>query len=456
MATIQQYRQTYAPEVRATLWLGLPLAGSLVAQVALGATDTLMMGWYGIEELAALTVASSFFFVLFLMVSGFAWAAMPLIAHAAERRDDREVRRVTRMAMWVVTVFAAFCIVPLWYSEPILLDAGQKPEVARLGQDYLRIACWGIFPQVWIMVIKSYLSALERTGIVLWAQVAALLPNVAINYVLIFGHFGAPEMGVQGAAIATVFVGLLALVVLFIYALRAFPEHTLLRNIWRSDWEKFATVFRLGWPVAITAVSEAGLFGASALLMGVVGTVELAAHGIALQLASLTFVLHLGVSQAATVRAGRAVGRGSIEDLHRAGRVSVVLSICMAFCTIILFLGLPEPLMRLFLNPSEPQFDAVLAMGIFLLAMAALFQLVDGAQVIALGLLRGVQDTAVPMYLAAFSYWVVGLPTAWLLGITLEFGAVGVWLGLTVGLGCAAALLMWRFWWRVGVTLPEL
>ncbi|MEO1704535.1 MAG: MATE family efflux transporter, partial [Pseudomonadota bacterium] len=159
MATLRGH----GPEARATLALALPLAGSLVAQVALGATDTLMMGWYGVPELAALTVATSFFFVLFLSVSGFAWAALPLIAEAAERGDERHVRRVTRMTFWLVTVFGAAAIVPLWFSERILLAFGQEPEIARLGQDYLRIACWGMLPQVWIMVLKSYLSALERT-----------------------------------------------------------------------------------------------------------------------------------------------------------------------------------------------------------------------------------------------------------------------------------------------------
>ncbi|MEM9349635.1 MAG: MATE family efflux transporter [Pseudomonadota bacterium] len=450
MATWQEYR----PEVRAMLGLGLPLAGSLVAQVGLGATDTLMMGWYGVPELAALTLATSFFFILFLAISGFSWAALPMIAAAAAQGDDRQVRRVARMAFWLVTFFGALCIVPLWFAEPILLALGQEPETALLGQSYLRIACWGMFPQLWITVLKSYLSALERTGMVLWVTVVALLPNAAINYLLIFGHFGAPEMGVRGAAVATLCVGLFTFGALLIYALRIFPEHTLLVRIWRPDGEIIAKVFRLGWPIAITSVSEAGLFTGSALLMGVVGTVELAAHGLVLNIASLTFVVHLGISQAATVRAGRAVGQGSLEGLHRAGRVAVALSMAFVGVTVMLFLGLPEVLIRIFLNPNEAQFDAVLAMGIFLLGMAALFQLVDAAQVIALGLLRGVQDTEVPMCMAAFSYWIVGMPVAAGLGIWLGWGAVGIWSGLSIGLAVAAALLMRRFWWGVARSLP--
>lgn len=438
------------------LWLALPLAGSLVAQVALGATDTLMMGRYGVPELAALTVATSFFFILFLAVSGFAWAALPLIAEAAEKKDDQQVRRVTRMSFWLVTAFGVLCIVPLWFARPVLMAAGQEPEIAQLGQDYLRIACWGIFPQLWIMTLKSYLSALERTGIVLWVTVSAIFPNIAINYLLIFGNFGAPELGVRGAAVATLLVGIGTFLAMLIYALAQFPQHTLLQRIWRPDPQIILRVFKLGWPIAITSVSEAGLFTASALLMGIIGTVELATHGIVLNIASLTFVVHLGISQAATVRAGRALGRVSLLDLRQAGTVATALSLGFVLITVTMFIGAPETLIRAFLEPSEAEFEAVLAMGVFLLAMAALFQLVDAAQVIALGLLRGVQDTQVPMYMAAFSYWIVGLPVAAGLGIWLEFGAVGVWTGLSVGLAVAAGLLMYRFWTGPARGLPSL
>ncbi|MEL6689997.1 MAG: MATE family efflux transporter, partial [Pseudomonadota bacterium] len=239
MSALTEYR----PEAKAMLGLALPLAGSLVAQVALGATDTLMMGRYGVPELAALTVATSFFFILFLAVSGFAWAALPLIAEAAEKGDDQQVRRVTRMSFWLVTAFGALCIVPLWFARPVLIAAGQEPEIAQFGQEYLRIACWGIFPQLWIMTLKSYLSALERTGVVLWVTVSAILPNIAINYLLIFGNFGAPELGVRGAAVATLLVGIGTFLAMMIYALRQFPQHTLLQRIWRPDPQMLLRVF---------------------------------------------------------------------------------------------------------------------------------------------------------------------------------------------------------------------
>ncbi|MGR3433801.1 MAG: MATE family efflux transporter [Shimia sp.] len=442
MSSIAQYR----PEAKALLTLGLPLAGSNVAQVALGATDTLMVGWYGVTELAALTIGGAFFFVLFLAISGFAWAATPMIAEAVEAGDERRVRRVTRMAFWLVTIGGTLAFVPLWFARPILEAAGQTPEVARIAQDYLRVVVFAIYPALWVMVMKSYLSALEHTGVVLWATLIAIPLNVAVNWVLIFGNLGAPELGVRGAAVATVLVNALTLAVLIGYGRRHFPGHALFERLWRPDGEVLGQVFRLGWPIGLTSVSETGLFAGAALLMGVIGTVELAAHGIAMQLASLTFVLHLGLSQAATVRAGRAYGRRARPDLERVGRVSIGLSVAMALATMAVFLTVPAPLVALYLAPDEPAREAVLALGVTLLAMAALFQLMDGAQVTALGLLRGLQDTQKPMWIAAFSYWGVGIPLSWLLGIRLGLGAVGVWAGLVIGLAFAGGLLMWRFW----------
>ena len=437
------------------LALGLPLAGSHVAQVAIGAVDTLMVGWYGVTELAALTIAGSVWFVFFLTIAGFGWAAIPMVAEAAETGDEQRIRRVTRMSLWLVTGFGILALIPLWFSEALMLTLGQAPEVALLAQDYLRIAGFALLPALWIMVLKSYLSALEHTAISFWVTFGAIAPNAALNYVLIFGNFGGPELGVQGAATATLTVQTVSFAVIVWYAIRHFPQHTLFARIWRSDWPVFGQVFRLGWPIAITSVSEVGLFTGAALLMGLIGTVELAAHGIAIQIASLTFVMHLGISQAATVRAGRAYGRHSLSDLHMAGRVSVALSVTMALATMVVFLSLPEPLIAAFLDSEEPARDAILAIGVTLLAMAALFQLMDGAQVTALGLLRGVQDTQVPMIIAAFSYWVIGMPVAYVLGVWLGWGGVGVWAGLVVGLGAAGAALMYRFWWHVGQRMPE-
>ena len=436
----------YRQHSRALLTLGLPLVGSHLAQVAIGVTDNLMLGWYSVEALAAATLGFSAFFVLFIVGSGFAFAVLPMVASAMAEKDETQIRRVTRMGMWMSALYGLAVMPVLIWSEPILLVLGQKPVIAELCSQYLAILSLGMLPALLVMVLKNYLAALERTQIVLWVTVGAAVLNGALNYVLIFGNFGAPELGITGAAIASVIMQGFTLVVLVIYTARATPEHAMFQRLWRPDWEAFGRVFKLGWPIGLTNLAESGMFSASAVMMGWLGTVPLAAHGIALQLASMSFVVHLGVSQAGTVRAGHAVGRRDGRGLRDGALVAFAMSVIFALLTAVLYLAIPEPLLGLFLDPSDPDRPAIIAFGVILLGVAALFQLVDGAQVIALALLRGLQDTRVPMIFAAFSYWVVGIPSSYVMGFVLGWGGAGIWMGLTVGLSAASALLIYRFW----------
>jgi MATE family multidrug resistance protein len=304
-----------------------------------------------------------------------------------------------------------------------------------------------------VMVLKSYLAALERTGVVLWVTLAAVALNIVINYALIFGNFGLPEMGVKGAAVASLLVNLASMVVLAIYVTRATPEHALFQRFWRPDREAFGRVFRLGWPIGLTNLAEVGLFAASSVMMGWLGTLPLAAHGIGLQVTSVMFMVHVGLSNVATVRAGQAQGRGDVQGLRDGAKVVLAVSATVALFTVIMFLTMPQVLIGLFLAPDEPDRAAVIGIGVTLLAAAALFQLVDAAQVMALGLLRGVQDTRVPMVIAALSYWAVGVPVSYLLGFTFGLGGPGIWLGLAAGLALAGVFMLVRFW---GWSVPRL
>jgi len=441
----------YGAHARGVLVLGLPLIGSHLAQIGLQVTDTLMMGWYSVEALAALVLGAMTFFTLFILGSGFAMAVMPLVAHAASAGDDTELRRVTRMGMWLSAIYAVAVLPVFWFSAPILRALGQDPGVAAMAQDYLRVMGPGMLPALLVMVLRSYLAALERTQVQFWITVAAAALNVPLNWVLIFGNLGAPEMGVQGAALASLILQVLTLVALAAYAYRqpTLRRYTLFNRLWRPDWPGFARVFRLGWPIGLTNLAEAGLFAASALLMGLIGTLELAAHGIAIEITSMIFMVHLGLSNAATVRAGRAMGAGDAVGLRRGAGVATGLSLAVALLTVAIYLAVPAQMMGLFLAPDDPDRGAVIAIGVSLLVVAAVFQLADAAQVMAVGLLRGMQDTRVPLAIAAFSYWLVGIPASWLLGIRLGFGGEGVWAGLVIGLVFAGVLLSLRFWRRV-------
>ncbi|MBD3787660.1 MAG: MATE family efflux transporter [Sphingomonadales bacterium] len=441
-------RPGFAHHARALLVLGLPLIGSNLAQMGLHVTDTIMLGWYGVPELAAVVLGSSFFFFLFILGSGFSYALMGRISSAMGAGDETQVRRDARMGLWLSLIFACAVIPIMAVSDPILRALGQEPELARLAQDYLRVAMWGMVPALTIAVLKAYLSAMERTQVVLWVTLWGVALNIGLNWVLIFGNLGAPEMGVRGAALASVLVQCSTASLLLIYAARtpALRRFHLLQRFWRPDWEAFFAVARLGLPIGLTSLFEAGLFQASALMMGWIGMVELAAHGIALELASLMFMVHMGLSNAATVRAGRAYGAGDRQRLRDGAKVALVMSGLFGVVTIAAFVGLPGPLIGLFLDHANPESAEIIAFGSRLLAVAAIFQLFDAAQVMALGLLRGVHDTRVPMYVAAGSYWLIGVPTSYLLAFTLGLGGVGLWLGLVVGLACVGVAMIIRFW----------
>ncbi|MBN9887885.1 MATE family efflux transporter [Salipiger abyssi] len=441
-------QQPYIAHARAILLLGLPLIGGQIAQMLISLTDTVMMGWYGVPELAALTLANTLFMTLFLVGSCFAWAVMPMVASFAASGDERQIRRVTRMGLWLSLAVFAVCLPALWFSAPLLRMLGQAPQVAQDAQGYLRIAGWGLAFALGVMVLKSYLAALEHTRVVFWITVMAAVANAIANYALIFGNWGAPELGIRGGAIASLVSHGVSLVGVVIYARVKLPQYPLWQRFWRPDTEMLRDVFALGWPIGLTTLAEVGLFAASALLIGLLGTAPLAAHGIALQISAITFMVHLGLANVATVRAGQARGRGDTGFLVRDAHTVFALSVAAVVVTVVVFLTLPELLVGVFLSPTDPDRDIILAIGVALLMVAALFQLVDALQVVTLGLLRGLQDTRVPMVFASFAYWGLGLPAAWGLGIVAELGAVGVWFGLVTGLGAAAVLLQYRFWVR--------
>ncbi|MCX7559153.1 MATE family efflux transporter [Sulfitobacter sp. F26204] len=442
---------TKSSHVRAILTLGLPLIGGHLAQIAITVTDTVMVGWYSIEGLAAVTLAGTYFFVLFIFGSGFAFAVMPMVAAFAAEEDEVAIRRTTRMGLWLSLAFGAIALPLLLFAQPVLRLLGQGEAVAQQAASYLSVAGWGILPALLVMVLKSYLAALERTQVVLWITLLAAAVNALANYAFIFGNWGAPELGVVGAALASLSTQIVSLVGVILYILIVVPQHQLFVRFWRADWQMLARVFRLGLPIGLTTLSEVGLFAASAVMMGWLGTIPLAAHGIVMQLASMTFMVHLGFSNVATIRAGNALGRRDAPHMARGALIVTAMSIVFAAVTICIFVIWPEPLILLFMQNDEPARAEILAVGVGLLAAAALFQLMDGTQVIALGLLRGVQDTTVPMWMAAFSYWVVGVPCSYLLGFVLGWDGIGVWAGLVIGLGVAAVLLNLRFW---RVTMP--
>ncbi len=432
---------------KATLTLGLPIIGAHLAQLAVGMTDTVMVGWYGVTQLAAVTLATSVFFIFFIVGSGFAMAVMPMVATASGEGDERQVRRITRMGLWISLVYCALLMPVLWNYQALMLLMGQKPEIAALGQDYMRIAQWGMIPMMLVMVLKSMLSALERPNWVLWGTIIGALANALFDWVLIFGHWGAPELGVRGAAIASVGTSTIVFLVLAAYTTlqRDLSRFTIFSRLWRPDWPAFAEVFRLGWPIGLTMLAEVGLFSASALMMGWLGTRELATHGIVIQITAFSFMIYLGLANVATIRVGRALGRRDGSGLWRAAMMVTMLQLGLSALFSLVFLLAPEPLIRLFLDSDKPASAEIVAYGRGLLALSALFQVFDGLQVVYLWILRGLKDTRVPMIGAVVAYWAVGVAASYGLAFRLGFGGYGVWAGLVIGLSLASVFMVLRF-----------
>ena len=430
--------------IRSLFLLSLPLIGGHIAQILIGVDDTLIVGRYSAEALAALVLGTTIFFIIFIFGAGFSFAAMALVSTANTEDDATKIRRITRMALWLSLAFGLLVYPIFVFSEWLLLLLGQEVNLAVLASEYLIFSGIAMFPALSSSVLRCYLAGMEYVKITFYISIVAVLLNLFINFLLVFGMFGLPELGIIGAGIATIFVNVFMFISFIIYAKVQLPQHNLFAHFWRPDRGVIGLVLKMGSAIGITSLAEAGLFSASSIMMGWVGQLELAAHGIALQLASITFMLHLGLSDAATIRVSAALGKKDKHKIINECCAALVISLGLSSLAIMIFLGFPKFLISAFLNSEELNANLLVEMGISLLALAALFQLVDGGQALAIHLLRGLHDTTIPMYLAVISYWIIGLPSGYILTFHFNFGAQGIWLGLVIGLGFACLFLFLR------------
>lgn len=448
---IENRENSWAGHLRATFALGIPLVGAQLAQMAIHTTDVILVGWLGTTELASVVIATQAFFIVFIFGTGFTSAVIPLVAQALGHNDKVGVRRAVRMGLWVVIAYCALMAPILWFSEPILLALGQAPDVAANAQGCLRIAQWGMFPALGLFAIRSFVTGLEKGSVVLYVTLGMFAMNFVVAYLTIFGHFGAPRLGIHGAAFAAVCANLTGFIIIIAYVQmhEATRAYEIFVRFWRPDWPIIREVFVLGLPISFTILAETSLFAAASLLMGMIGKLELAAHGIALQLASIAFMIPLGLAQVATVRVGLANGRGDDLGVKRAGIAVLVVSVVFAIVGSVLYAAFPYFWGGLFLDTTQHDAAAVLALAAPLIVIAGAFQLVDGLQAVGAGLLRGLKDTKIPMILALIAYWPIGFVCAYVLAFPLGLGGKGVWFGFVLGLAAAAIFLCVRFWMLV-------
>lgn len=433
-------------ELSQVLALAVPLAVSQVGLIAMNVTDSVMMGRISAEALAAGGLAGMVAFSMLIFTQGLLMALQPILAQARGAGDLAAVPRVVAASFITALICSVPIIVLLLFVDKFLILAGTDLTLAKMALDYEKGFIWAVPAALWQMTCRYYLSALERPRIILIATLSACLANVLLNWILIYGHLGMPAFGLRGSAYATALScwGMAVSMTLYAARCKLLPEGVL-RVTLAELGHGIAELFRIGWPIACTIMAEMGLFSVSTVLMGRFGPVPLAAHQICLGISSLTFMVPMAIGQASTVRVGFHIGAGQPHLARQAGFLSLALGVgfmALSATCLKLFSG---PVIRLYLDEGDPDLPAVMEIGRQMIALAAVFQLFDGAQTVGSGALRGLKDTHAAMIFALSGYWGVGLPLGVLLAFFLGFGPTGLWWGFVAGLAVVAVLMTARF-----------
>jgi MATE family multidrug resistance protein len=443
-------------ELRSTLALAWPLIVANLTQQVIQATDVLLLGQLGAVPLAAATLALNLTFTFNLLLFGLLLASSPMMATALGKRSNsiRDVRRTFRAGMWLLGLSMPPYWLVLWHAEPIMIALGQSPELASAGQDFLRAYMWCTAPWLLFQLLRNFVAALERPRVVLWLSFAGIGLNALLCWALIFGRLGLPALGIVGAGLGSTLTWTIvcAALIAIVGRDRQFRRFHLFGRFWRIDLERTIAMVRLGWPIGVTMALEMGVFALAAYFMGWIGAPAVAAHAVALQLAALTFMVPLGLGQAATVRVGRALGRLDTAAITRAGWTAWLLGVAFMAAMAVLMWIFPGELVGLFFGPGVGAETRNLAVAF--LTIAAAFQIFDGAQVIGAGMLRGLHDTKWPLIFALVGYWAFGLGIGAWLAFGRDWQGVGIWVGLASGLAAVAALMLgrWALRERLGLT----
>jgi multidrug resistance protein, MATE family len=433
-------------EMRATLTLGIPLAVANLAQMAMAVTNTIMVGRLGTAPLAAAGLGGMLFFTLGVILQGVPLAVAPLAAHALGRDDRAAAGRIAGAGLMLALLLALPFIGALASFDRLLRVLGYDAALAGAVGDYLHALAWGAPAFLGIAALRGLLAALLHTRSVMAVLVAAIAGNAALNWVLIWGHLGAPALGIVGSGYASSTNQWLMLVglALALRLARRARGLRICRGITVANRGEIAELLRLGLPIGALRGIETALFAVTGVLMGLFGTAALAAHQLVINCAGITFMVPLGLGQAATVRVAQELGAGHAAAARRAGFTAIALGAAFMAVAALCLLGFRQAIIAAYLDPRAAANRHTVAIAEQLLVIAALFQVFDGTQVIAAGALRGYRDTLVPMWLASCGYWGVGFAAGWLFAFRCGGGPVGLWWGLALGLAAVALLLTWR------------
>ncbi|WP_421695104.1 MATE family efflux transporter [Aestuariivirga sp.] len=443
-------------EVRALAVIALPLIFAYLADVLMVITAKMVVGRLGAIDLAAAGISTDLSYQLCIVLMGFFSVVGVLVSEArGALRREQIVPELVRGLMLAGALGMAVTVVVLNLGF-VLTVLGQDPEVIELAGPYYTGFAFAMLPIVWFGVLRSFAAAMMKTGFVLFITVITVILNYVLMQGLVHGSFGLPQLGIAGAGIAwsiSMWFKFLCLAAYTFFVIRKqrLPLHAGTIGGLRA----YGPLVWLGLPVAGIVAMESGLFAATSLLSGIMGTVELAAYQMVMGWIAIPFVISLGISEAAMVRVAYFVGARDPASARQAGNLGMVVGVAVPLLLVLIPVFAPGFVTRIFLNPSDPKYGDIAALVAGLLIIAAIFQVFDGLQAIASHALRGLKDAAVPLVIAGIGYWLIGLGSGYVMAFHFGWGAPGLWWGLAIGLAFTATLLAWRFELLAKRQLPE-
>jgi len=458
--TATVFPSSWGQELIILLKLGVPMALAQLIHFSVYFFDTVMIARISHVDVAAAALGSVIYFILWMIGSGPTMAVSPLVSQALGENQEnlKDARRSVRMAIWASFLMLPFVLMCLFLTEPIALRLGQDADVSRKAQSYVLALAAGLPFALAVMTLRNFLAAIGKTVFPLILVTIITLTNIGLNYVLIFGKFGAPRLELVGAGVASSlsYIAGFFLFIAYIHWDSYAKKFEVFARIYQPDWGRFKEILALGWPISVTTVFEGALFNALVIITGIIGVMEQAAYQISLNVVALAFMLPWGMSMAGAVRIGLARGAQNRLAEKRAASttlVSCVIAISLFAIPVLLF---PEVISQLYLNIEKADNARVAQIVIGFLPLAAAFALFDATQVGANQLLRGLKDVKAPIWITGVSYWLIGFPIAFYLALHTELGANGVWFGLMAGLCSASIGLGTRLLWQLSTPYHRL
>jgi MATE family multidrug resistance protein len=430
-------------QAKKTLNLAFPIILGELSQMFLHIIDTAMVGAVNYKQLAAAALVMSVMNIPFVFGIGITISVSQLVSMANGRKDGRLVSHYLFNGFWLCAISAIVISLGIEFSKNILFHLDQDPEVAALALPYMQIMGWSVIPMLLFMALKQFTDGLEHTKTAMLLSLLALPLNFFLNWLLIYGNWGFPRMELVGAGWGTLITRIVIFVALAFIILYhgTFRRYIAVRSKeWKFKWETLKDLLAIGLPSSFQITMEAGAFAVSGILIGTIGAVEQASHQIALSMASLTFMVSMGLSQAGSIRTSNAFGRNDFQAIRSIGKSTLVIALIYGSLCAVIFILLRNQLPLIFNNDKD-----VVSLASFLLLFAAIFQISDSTQATSAGLLRGIKDVRVPTFFIAIAYWAIGIPVGCLLAFHFKMGAAGIWTGFIVGLTFSAIFLTVRF-----------